>query len=492
MRRHVSANIPFLRTEIFIACAGFFVVISILAGINLWRTGISWEMLVLVIVALIFSVYVWHMAQKPLEILRLMQQMLEASCKGVLYQRITETRGLGELGRVAWQLNEFFDLVETYFKEVNTVFLRVARGEFHRHAIGAGLPGQLAESLRQINLAVDAMEKNVEYVSRNQLLSQLHEINTTNLTANLQHTQSDLVEVNREMDGVEAIAQRTAQAALESRDTVDTIHGSLGEIFANSSDASNVAQSLHQESEDVFKALKLIADIASQTNLLALNASIEAARAGEQGRGFAVVADEVKSLSERTQAATSEIKTTLDRFRSRVEEMVSKAGVTRERAGEVNSVVTEFHQRFTDFSQAAHETIASIARARDRSFGSLVKVDHIIYKQNGYTALADHGHEAAVAAAAVDHTQCRFGRWFYEGPGRERFQHTPAYSAMDLPHQAVHRHVQRAIAMGLEDWQHDEALRHGIIDNIRLAEEASAEVMRLVDSMTEQRERGLR
>ena len=89
--------------------------------------------------------------------------------------------------------------------------------------------------------------------------------------------------------------------------------------------AANELSSIEQFSEIIHR-------IASQTKLLALNAAIEAARAGEHGRGFAVVADEVGKLASETASQTSQIRETVTRTRSQMDEVVGAAAIAREQS----------------------------------------------------------------------------------------------------------------------------------------------------------------
>jgi len=479
---HVSAGTPFMRNQISGICLAMLAVAIGIPFAN-WILD-SFHPVQLLFTALISSIalYLWYRTKPVISALELINQTLKSANRGEYHHRITNVKKLGEVGLIAWELNEVLDYIECYFKEVDACFSNAAKGNFSRPAQTQGMPGILKQSLSQLNHSLDLMRSSAEYMSSNALQSSLHSINTTNLIDNLKLNQQDLLLIGEQMSQVEEIAAKNGEAANLSKQSVQQLVAMLDQVSETIGSVADMVQSMGEDSQRVYDSLSIITDIADQTNLLALNASIEAARAGEHGRGFAIVADEVKALSARTKDATTEITATIETFTKRVSSMSELAASSQERSENLNDVVNDFSERFHGFSTAAENTLNYVTKAKHRSFGTLAKVDHIIYKQNGYIALdkSDQNSDEA-QAIKVNHNECRLGRWYFEGDGASTFSNTPTFSKIEDPHLAVHKLVQEAVQLSYEDWQNNPEIREKIVATMSVAEDESYKILQYID-----------
>ncbi len=478
---------PFLRTQINLLCAG---AVLLPAGFAVWQGiawGWHWQLILLPLAMAALAGYGYFALHRYLDAIGRIHDVLKKCRRGEFHHRITRVHAMGEVGQIAWELNEFLDLCEAYFREMTTVFTRAGNGEFHRRALGHGLPGQMRNSLKYANLALETMKENHEHQLATRLSHNLHDLNTGNLITNLKLCQKDMVQVTQILEDVVAIADANATAASESKAGVDEVRRSVGDIAAKVASAARIIEDLSANSQQVINSLSIITEIADQTSLLALNASIEAARAGEYGRGFAVVADEVKALSNRTKEAAVEISKILQSFGDSVDAISKEAEESVALAERMQPLVETFSTRFGEFEQASHRTIVQATNAQETSFSTLVKVDHIIYKQNAYLAVSDPETNVDEGKAiAVDNHSCRLGKWYYEGTGKERFSALPSYRKLEKPHEGVHRSAHRALELARQDWKANQHLIDEIVAMMEKMEKSSLEVMEVLNRMNEE------
>ena len=158
--------------------------------------------------------------------------------------------------------------------------------------------------------------------------------NTQDIKDSVLDLQNLLAEVSGLTDTAASKAADVSEDAMSGRKQLNDTVSKIQSLSQNVANASVTITQLEQQIESIAGLTGTIKEIADQTNLLALNAAIEAAWADEAGRGFAVVADEVRGLSQKAQAATSHIDSTINDVVTNVHSVVETMRVNREQAAD--------------------------------------------------------------------------------------------------------------------------------------------------------------
>lgn len=188
-----------------------------------------------------------------------------------------------------------------------------------------------------------------------------------------------------------------------TKESADLIEQFVENILAMSKGSTDLVTAMDEVSGQISSVEKLLMEIdgiSEQTNLLALNAAIEAARAGEAGRGFAVVAEEVRTLSQRSNQFSDQIRSQIGNTRSTVDgagqiigEMASRDLTmtlgSKDRVSammaDVKVLNTEMEVKLNSVSGISEKISADVGVAvRSLQFEDMVNqlITHIISKTN--------------------------------------------------------------------------------------------------------------
>ena len=218
--------------------------------------------------------------------------------------------------------------------------------------------------------------------------------------------------INQMAATVHEVANYATRAASATRSADSEVATGNQVVSATASAIQNLARTLESSAESVQqvssdsvsieKIIEVITAIAEQTNLLALNAAIEAARAGEHGRGFAVVADEVRSLANRTQDSTREIRGMI----AKLQEGAGKAAEvmrysrqlaqqTVEQTDQAENALNKIRSEVT----AINEMNAHIASASEEQSAVAEEVNRHITRIHGATLETSAGSEQVAVSS---------------------------------------------------------------------------------------------
>ncbi|EMT46224.1 methyl-accepting chemotaxis protein [Anoxybacillus flavithermus] len=390
----------------------------------------------------------------------------------------------------------------------------------------------------------ELMEQNAEIMFIKDLLQALDQQNS-DVQMVTAATEEMTTAVSEVAHAATVIAEKTTTSVERAEKGQHMMNEAFEEIMETSEQFTRMVdrfEHLQQHLSAIEKVMQLVNGIADQTNLLALNASIEAARAGEYGKGFSVVAEEIRKLADHTVQSLGEVQRNVGELRTISSEVSSaiystsatirqavnqaqeampllqdivhamgdiqdstntNAAVAEEQAAAVDEIssrmssIASLTEYVRELGEKTGKTVHALSKAIDRFRLSMVnensvklsakallhlaKTDHLLWKWRIYNMIV--GYETVRPEDVASHYQCRLGKWYFDEQTKKQLAGTPAYERLNAPHERVHVAAKKAAEA------YAKGDRKGAEAQLIELEQASAEVIRLIDELMEKVEK---
>lgn len=299
-----------------------------------------------------------------------------------------------------------------------------------------------------------------DFTSSNQTIADLKTELSTSWQTN-QKQRDILVHLLSGAELTDTVRNSVAQSAQSLGDELFALN-QVKELVANSTTTSRMLEAktftvhsaaleskksvsqLKNSSSQIFRLIASIKEISDQTNLLALNAAIEAARAGEAGRGFAVVADEVRQLASKAHVASTEIEKLINDMLAQTDLIATRVDETVVSTDDIGHSVHDISKVIDKMSGCALRMHSIIDVSSQIAFLNTVKLDHVVWKNAIYSKISQQKFNDTVNK----HTECRLGKWYFQGVGAALYGNSLSFRAIDAPHKLVHDMGREALAAG--------------------------------------------